>query len=1177
MIVLYLNKIIIKGFKSFADKTEIVFTDGITTVVGPNGSGKSNISDAIRWVLGEQSVKNLRGAKMSDVIFSGTESRKALGYAEVIIQFNNDDKKIPLEFNEIEISRRMYRSGESEYFINKHSARLRDVRELFLDTGIGKDGYSIIGQGKIDEILSNKPEDRRGIFEEAAGINKYKFRKDETVRKLDKTEANLLRLKDLLFEIRQNEKKLKVEAEKASEFKILYEQYRNMDISLSMQTHERIRKNIDEINSKKEFFNDELKEQKNIKNKIENSFAPFKKKIEDIEESIKRENENKSSKIRQFDSYVQNLSFNKDKISDLEKKLVENAIKENETDKKYQKYIEIEKNAKEEFLTNEKELETLNLELNNIKIKKGIEEDNNYENILHKNLELKTDIDSINNNKNQELEKIKNYENLKLSTIENCNEYEVRIEEFSSRKKNLENKLNDIQVKLNTIKKQYQDNYININKIVSERKKKEEELSELSADIKVKIKSQELYRNIEDSYEGYYRSVKEIMKKNYSQNPFSDKVTVVSEVFSVKAEFETAIEALLSSQIQNIIVKNEYIAKEIIEYLKKNKYGRAVFLPLNRFKVKENTIKLKDSQNLIGKAIDIISFDDKYRAVFEYLLGNSLIVKDMDTAIVFSNKNKGFKIATLDGEIVNPSGSISGGYINKSGFISSKNKMKDLETSIKEKKEIFKIKELELEDIDNNMNNLNEKSSGLKSAIEDMLKDEDKNKKEKDSLSLLLKMEEQKYEELKNNVKSYEAQIKQSKNKLEEMLARLEDKKNLLIENTQNLEEEKEFRKKNELIKEGLKNKEIELAVKIKEKENTLKTLQISLKEAEDFLKDYPFKKEEFANLSLTVNNSIEKLKEENKNYFKYLKENENFEQEVNFKINALIKEKESFLNEIYDFQDKLSSINDKIEDINSKMSKEEVSLTRNKVIMENIESKLIEDYNFIISDNLDFKKTKCNQTELRELKNKIDDIGDVSLSSIEDHKLILERLDFLQEQYDDLVDAKKDLENIINEIDSNIESQFKENFKIIKDNFKSTFRELFGGGEADIYMADKDNILQTGIEIDVKPPGKKMQALSLLSGGEKTLTAIALLLAILKSKPSPFCILDEIDAALDDNNIEKYTSYLEKIKKNTQFILITHRKITMEISDAIYGISMKEKGISSILSLKIEGGETDV
>lgn len=1164
-----LNKLILKGFKSFANKTEIVFTPGVTTIVGPNGSGKSNISDAVRWVLGEQSNKSLRANKASDVIFQGTEEKKALGYAQVSIIFSNDDNALPVEYQEVEVTRRMYRSGESEFFINNKKARMKDVRELFLDTGVGKDGYSIIGQGRIDEILSNKPEDRRAIFEEASGVSKYRYKKEESLRKLDKTEANLLRIKDILYEIEQNEARLKGESEKAREYKGLMEEYKKVDVSISYNAYEKIEKNLLKFTADKERLIDDLKLSE-IKNKeVEESAAPLQAELKKYEALIDEIKEQRNKDLRDFDINRQKLEINKEKLKSIEDKVLDNKLKEKEHENKLLESEEkiktlsiLKKSSEETFLKIANDLEAL-------KNKNASYDRTSYDDAINMGMELDKELEALrlsienkNNNKATQNEKLTDIEK-KISDKEN--ELNKQNDEFDK----ANNNLNDLNKTFGEKEELYKKAKDEITAKVDELAKSKDAYFALENDIRVLEKSYEMHKNLEENLDGYYRSVKEIAKaakKNY----FKSESRLVVDIFNCDEKYSLAIESALQSNLQAIVIDRDDYAKEYIDFLKKNNYGRATFYPLNRYNSRSKESYNINDKDAIGFASELITYDKKYDNLFKSLLQRTVVTTTFDAALRISKVYKQYRYVSLDGQIINSSGSIVGGSQVKSSFISRKHMLTKLMDEIKEKKKSLEAakaalinKEEEIKTEKTSYDKLNEEIIAINEKINAA-------KKEINSLEINIAFAQRDISEAKIQREELTRSLEVLEEEITQGIKDLEELKSKKLEHEKTIEAEKELIKGFEEEKDRRNEKLLQISVEKSTLEAKLERTEEDIAISQEYIAKSQEIKDGLASDFKELSQNKEALENENASIMDFLKKNEELEQEYIDKINQKTDEKEKVLSKIFDLQNEIKTCQEGIIAIKDEINKNEVLLARNEVMKDNIKEKLSNDY-FINVENIDKESlVKASSKNLKELQEKIYALGDVSLSSIKEYEDTLTRLEFLRKQYDDMQESKEDLLNIIDDIDETIKIKFKDNFNIIQGYFSEIFQNLFGGGEAKIYISDESDILNSGIEIEARPPGKSMQSLSLLSGGEKTLTAIALLFAVLKSKPSPFCILDEIDAALDDANISKYTAYLDRIKEETQFILITHRKVTMEISDAIYGITMKEKGISSILSMKL-------
>lgn len=978
---MYLKTIIASGFKSFADKITIDLTNGITGIVGPNGSGKSNVVDAIRWVLGEQSVKSLRGeGNMTDVIFSGSKTRNPLNVASVTLIFDNSDKYLNIDYDEVSIKRRVYKDGTNEYSINNEKCRLKDITDLLLDTGIAKESFNIISQGKVEEIISSKPSDRRIIFEEAAGVVKYKRRKDDALRKLEKTHDNMSRVNDIISELEVQVNPLKEQKENAIKYNELNKELESIEVAL-------ITKEITTINF----------EYQNNKEKIE--------KINNEIIEISTQNSTNESKIEEYKLSISNLT---NLINELNQKYIEQTR-------------EVEKiNSRKNILLERQKYDATDAKLHN-----------NLVLLKEEKIKIESEINSLKNTIESKIEELDDY-------LKEYNKYEEYILKSKENKNKIEtslrNKLmikNDLENKINYLKTSIENN------------------DTLPYGVKNILNNPKL-KGIHD---------------------------VIGNLFEVEEKYAVAITTSLGFSISNLVVDDEIVAKEAIKYLSDNKIGRVTFFPLNIIKEKyidsETINSIKNEQGFIGIASDLVKYDSKYSNIIKNQLGNVIVTDNIDSANRISKIiNHKYKIVTIDGNLVHIGGSLTGGtQIKQKNIITEKY---DLENYLLELNKV----ELEIKELENKIND----NDYAYSALEDKLYVVNKNK-----INL---------EELVNNRKE---ELKQKEEKLDHINKETMDTNNRLDNNISS-EEEKVLKEYYTALEE--KNK---LENDIAKNQNKLDSIKHDLEEFE----------------------------------FTVKKENSEFN----------LKNKE-------------------LKDL-------EISVNRMDVKLDNLLNKLSETY------NMTYEKAKTLYTleideniarnEVNNLKRKIKELGVVNLGAIEEYDRVSTRYEFLIKQKEDLTNAENTLLEIINEMDTVMESEFSESFKLINEKFKETFKELFKGGNAELKLTDPDNMLETGIEIIASPPGKSLKSISLLSGGEKTFTAISLLFAILKARPVPFCILDEVEAALDEVNVDGFGEYITKLKEKTQFILITHKKRTMEYVDNLYGITMQESGVSKLVSVKLE------
>ena len=1180
---MYLKKLELQGFKSFADKTDLEFLPGITTVIGPNGSGKSNIADAIRWVLGEQSMKSLRGSKTEDIIFAGTQSRKSLGFAEVSIVFDNSDQRLPIEYNEVTVTRRIYRSGESGYFINKTPCRLKDILELFMDTGIGKDGYSIIGQGKIDEILSNKSEERRHIFEEAAGIVKYRTRKAESEKKLEQSKVNLLRINDIISEIETNIEPTKIQAEKAREFLRLRDELKSIEIGLFVHNINDYKKKIEEIVNDQEIFNTQLVRESERLNNIQELKEELRIALDNITEQIEKmqnlgfENEKKKEQIRaDINVNQEKLSHNKENFERLEKEIVENderiKILEDEKNQKQDKKTNLSEN-KEKFV---KELEEKETELKTLTDKMSSEE-----------LEMETKKKKVDENIDQKFEMSNT-----ISTLV------ANVDNSKAREKVVDDEINGIisELDVSRLKKsEISQSFVEIeakrNKIKDElaaidEKRREAEnrlkdydmkINQVESELRIKDSRLKFLEETERDKEGYIRSVKSILQDCEKDARLKKGVHgVIANLIRVPKEYETAVEMCLGQTMQNIVTDTEEDAKKLVNHLRQFNLGRASFLPITSVKGKKLD-KLKAEKGVIGIASDLVSYDRKYDSIVQSLLGRTVIVDNMDNAIAIARKNSyGFRVVTLEGDILNPSGAISGGSVQAKtvNILGRSREIEDLKKELKALK--AKVEKLK--------NERNEYEQSISDTLEGIA-----------GLDNDLKEVEIVYATEKQRVVSIEETVAKTEERLEKLRA---EKKSIEEQLKINCDLQQELKEKIEAIdeeNETLNKKIEEFSANNKETQTRVDDLNFDITNLKISVSSFDESEASIDELVERIDSDIANLKlsSENKEAQKLsITEDNKRLEELNVslekQIEDLIKEVSNSGNKIDELkadrvaknakleetEENFADQMEKIDGLKEQVNKCDVKKSKFEVELEQIIAKMWEEYEITPNDPGEYTEPKNVaevQKQVNKLRTQMRDLGSVNIDSIEEYKKLKERYDFMNEQRLDLETTMSKLRGVITDMTAVMKDQFERNFKTINKNFQEAFVELFGGGKAELKLTDEENILESGIEIEVQPPGKKLQNMMLLSGGERAFTAIALLFAILKINPAPFCVLDEIEAALDDVNVYRFAEYLKNFAKDTQFLVITHRKGTMEAANTVYGITMEENGISKLLSLDLK------
>ena len=1181
---MYLKRLELQGFKSFADKTVLEFMPGITSVIGPNGSGKSNISDSIRWVLGEQSMKSLRGAKSLDIIFAGTQNRKSLGFAEASLVFDNEDGALPIEYTEVTVTRKIYRSGETGYFINKVPCRLKDVLELFMDTGIGRDGYSIIGQGKIDEILSNKSEDRRNIFEEAAGIVKYRSRKQESEKKLERTKLNLLRINDILSEIEANIEPLKNQSEKAKKYLNLKEELKSIEIGLFIHNIEKYKISLNEIVKDEEIYTSQCNEEEGrlerikqlkeelkfevdeITNKIEemsNIGFESQKEIEMLNSDINVANTRISNNIENKKRFEKEIEELKQKVKDLNDEIKQKLEKKETLRQNREKFAK-------ELEEKEKELSKLTEKLSEKEI-----EIEKYKQKVEENTDKKYELQSDNNTQDINFQNYdkrqKQIKNEIAGHISELDSTRLSKEEIAKEFYEIESKRNKVVKLLDEMNQQREEadktieKYNNeINRLLSESRMKESRLKFLI--------------ETEREKEGYIKSVKSLLKDCENIKELGKGMHgVLANIIDVPDKYQTAIEMCLGASLQNIVTETEQDAKKLVEHLRKNNLGRASFLPISSVRGKKLEKIKGNEKGYIGIASDLIKFDDKYKQIILNLLGRTVIVDNMETAINVAKQNGySFRIITLEGDVINPSGAITGGSVAKKTV-----------NILGRGKEIEKLQN-DLNNLKSKIEKIQKEKVNYENSIENTLEEATSLEKELQEIDITYATEKQKIVSIEENITRIETRIKKLKeeqNNIEEQKNKATEKKEEIKKELESISEETEkltkiiqeyadLNKDNQKYIDDLNFDITNLKISVSsfdESETSIEEMQErinqDIKTAEKSIENKNLQIEEINSDNFELKQSIteitEKIKEINeqvKNSGTKIEELKQSRIEKNKKIEAQ--------------EEEISNKFKVIEDLKAQIVKLDVKKTKLEDDINSIINKMWEEYELTPNNVKDYKKpdnVAQTQKRVNQLRAEIKDLGSVNVDSIEEYKTMKERYDFMCEQRVDLENTMSKLRKIISDMTVTMKEQFRKQFNLINKNFSEVFKELFGGGNASLRLEDEENILECGIEITVQPPGKKLQNMMLLSGGEKAFTAIALLFAILKINPAPFCVLDEIEAALDDVNVYRFAEYLKKFSSNTQFLVITHRKGTMEAADTVYGVTMEENGISKLLSMKLK------
>ena len=1181
---MYLKRLELKGFKSFPNKTDIIFKEGVTAIVGPNGSGKSNVSDAVRWVLGEQSIKSLRGDKLEDVIFAGSDNQKPMNFCEVALTIDNSDGKLNIDYSEVTIKRRAYRNGESQFYLNNKSCRLKDIKEILLDTGIGKDGYSIIEQGKVDEILSNNPINRRKVFDEACGISKYRYKKTESERNLRNTKENLDRINDIYVEIENQIKPLYNQQVKARKYLDLSEKLKKIEVNNYIREIQRIEKQLSETNSQYDVLGQELKNIDEEKTAFEESSKEVSIQIEEIDKAIEKSTEyinsirsvidkkdyeinllnqrkdNSSTKIKRNMEEVENINKSfVDNKENLEKINEEKEEKERSINEfKHKLSIFIEKNE-----ANKNKIEELNNKIENLK--------DEIINLLNEKQDVSNKLSTLNANKDNINQRNENID-LEISEI---NEKLKSKEEFL---KEIQNKINSKKEKIEDFKKKVNSSYENLRKLKEDNHNLNVKIQNNNYALKEYSSKLNVYIDMENHYEGFNRGVKEVLKNKNLKGIYG----ALGQVVTVPQKYEKAIEAALGAYMQNIITSDENSAKAAINYLKHNKIGRVTFLPMNIIKSKKiNNIQART--NFIGIASDLISYEEKYRDILENILGRTIVIDNIDEGIKFARETgHKYKVVTLEGEILNPGGSLTGGSLKSSGNILSRKRLinefnekikvtKEENTSIQEKlvsmeKEIISCKENikhyeeEIKNLDKELIFSNSSCSRYEEEINSFSSSIKKLEHEKENLGSNLSYTLQKKEVLESQVKDIDDKHKDNKENIDVL--------------------SKELNKENEIY-ENEKSKFDNINIQLTKDKEILKSFNADMERIKEYLKQLNNKKLLIEKENNEEENEIKDIDE--KIIIEY-REKENLKTQLNENNKSLGNKKivrENLKQKLDDNNLKLKNIDKQFMELREAIFKVESRIEKLESNKESNNFKLFEDYNLTYLQAVELRddEIEINKKILDSLKKEIRSLGNVNIDSIEEYKETKERYDFYSEQKEDLQKSIEAIEEIIEELEEHMKIQFKEEFNKINENFKYVYNRLFGGGEGNLTILDEENILESDIEITAKPPGKKMKNLSLLSGGEKALTAISILFSILLAKPTPFCILDEIEAPLDDSNIARFGTFLKELTSRTQFIAVTHRRGTMEAADYIYGVTMEQRAISKVIALSLNEAEemTDI
>ncbi|MDD4285439.1 MAG: chromosome segregation protein SMC [Bacillota bacterium] len=1173
------KRIEMNGFKSFADPVVIEFTDGITCIVGPNGSGKSNISDAIRWVLGEQSPKMLRGGKMEEVIFAGTQSRKPKGMAEVTIVLDNSGGTLPIDFSEVALTRRMYRSGESEYQINRSPCRLKDIRELIMDTGMGVEGYSIIGQGKIADIVSNKMESRREIFEEAAGIVKYRSRKAESERKLEHASANLDRVNDIIGEIRGRIDGLADDSKRAEEYLVLRDRYKEVEINITLKSIESVSEKNEAVRQELIELNEAVAEQKSKREHLENQLRQKRKSAEELEQQTEELRNALTALSEEIYAISNRKELNRERLAALarevdrlegEHRALQEKLQREEANaealRTSQKEVEQERMVREETLAEKEHIvraaaETLNAREETLQTQK----DRLFE-LTGKSAAEQSEIDSL--------------LSLRATLIKRASQLESEGSTSDATDKvyarDLEKARNECDRKTEKIRALQKE----LPELESARKTLAERETRLKSDLSEKTLSlgrmsarKKLLEELESTYEGYGGSVRFLM-----QRKLPGIVGVVGELLQVPKGLEVAVETALGASLQNIVCRDDSCAKEAIGLLKESQAGRLTFLPLGSIRTGRPSLpeKMKSAKGFLGVAADRVTCRNGGEKVLDYLLGRVILCQDLDSASEISRSYGGtFRFVTLQGDIINPAGAITGGSLrsNTGSILSRKAEIEELDGTLQNTgKEVLSVRsalEIVLKRLADGLDRIRETEELLRETEKDCAVRQSEIRQmealaEHAAQSSLRRSLEQ--EDLKKEI----GQADSSVNTLRDSLEAIREEIDLLNRSTGDLYD---------AIRDG--KKELNDAVEAETAARVdLSNVSVRMESADVFrkrveeslrqLREEVVQKEQARN---SAEEQIRQLSEPSDREGTTLQEKEETRRQMEERLTELQKQRHEALREAEIMETERSNFEQELYTFQMRQREAEVKQAKFETQMETLKEKLWEEFEISYVQAMEFEAGTFVMSkalrESREIRDRIRALGDVNVGAIKEYQQVRQRYDFLREQQEDLTKAIDELNAIIEDMDTTIRKRFKESFDAVVENFEAAFTDLFGGGHARLSLEDPSKPLESSIEIEAQPPGKKLQNINLLSGGEKTMTAIALMFAVLKAKPTPFCILDEVEAALDDTNIDSFARYLRKFRQ-TQFALVTHQKATMEYADVLYGITMPEQGISKVLSLKL-------
>lgn len=1176
-----LKSLEIQGFKTFPDKTKLSYEQGITSVVGPNGSGKSNISDAIRWVLGEQSPKSLRCSKMEDVVFNGTDKRKKQGYAEVTLNIDNSDRFLDFNGDEIAVTRRYYRSGESEYLINKAAVRLKDINELFMDTGLGRDGYSIIGQGKIDSIVSSKGEDRREIFEEAAGISRYRYRKIEAERKLKSTEENLLRLRDIVTELEGRVEPLKKQSEKAQKFLTYSEEKRGLEIALWLLTLDKSQENLklqdEKISIVRSQYEDAVKALENVEQETEEIYQKNGELSSKIEQ-LRTESNQIESEIAQKNSQISvaenDILHNNENIERLKNEISQADRNAGELEKSIaekQEQIDI---LDKQVIEKQKHYNEVSEKLNIINLDSSKSGDKLQE--LTSKLSVLTSQSADARVIDMTSESSINELTSRIAALNNSNsERKSQVEDLSQMLSDYHRDIETAQNEITSFKNSIDGLELKLSSKEKKRNELKAESDKLALDVREHQRKISFLENLERNLEGFSKSVKIIV--NASKNGKLHGICgPVSRVISVPPKYGVAIETALGAAMQNIVVNSDEDAKQAIRYLKSTDGGRATFLPLNTIKPRElRENGLEDCYGFVGVASQLCTCDAKYNDILSSLLGRIVVADDLNSATSIAKKYfYKFKVVTLDGQVVNAGGSLTGGSLNRNtGLLSRASEIKQLKAQTEDLLKLAKSAENQSEEISREFSAIEAELLGIRADLSNKQQDFVRLQaecraceNELENSKKLLTGSASEVEECQKKIEILKKSREQARERLSELNIKIAQAEQHVNDVTGS---RAELTKSREELSSLLQNIRLEIVTAQKD----IDVLNSEIVYARNTGTNNDERKSELFNQIHSVESVINEISGRIESYKNDVTSLENTRSSVADRINSLTQQKDLLEKRSIEMRESERNKTNERETSGRELARLEERKLNIQKEYDNIISKLWEEYELTKREAeqtaIEIEDAPKAQRRLNELKKSIKNLGSVNVSAIEEYKEVSERYQFMSAQVNDVEKSKKEITSLITNLTKQMKEVFVESFDQINKNFTYTFKELFGGGTASLSLSDPENILTSGIDILVHPPGKIVVHLDALSGGEKALVAIALYFSIMKVRPAPFCVMDEIEAALDDVNVYRFASYLRRMTEKTQFILITHRRGTMEEADVLYGVTMQDEGISKLLELR--------